>query len=178
MRYCPDCGGPIERRCPEGDDRLRHVCRACAAIHYHNPKIVVGAVCLWQGRVLLCRRAIEPRRGFWTIPAGYLELEESTEEGTLREAWEEARAQIALDGLLAVYNLPHVSQVQIFYRARLLSPEVAAGPESEEVALLEWQDIPWQDLAFPTGRWILERAHEVKSEPLFPTAGNPIEDAV
>jgi ADP-ribose pyrophosphatase YjhB (NUDIX family) len=174
MHFCPRCGAGVELRQPEGDDRERHVCTGCGTVHYLNPKIVVGSVCLHQGRLLLCRRAIPPRAGFWTIPAGYLELGETAEEGARREAWEEARARIELEGLLAVYSVPRIDQVQLLYRARLLDPSVAAGPESLEVELVDWASIPWEELAFPTVRWILERARELRHEagPLV-TVGNP-----
>jgi len=148
--------GPRVRRVPAGDDRPRLVCPECGFIAYENPKVVVGSVVGHGGQVLLCRRAIPPRRGFWTLPAGFLELGETPEEGAHREAWEEARARLRLDGLLAVYTVRHISQVQMFFRARLLDPEVAAGPESEEVGLFDWGAIPWDDLAFPTVHWALE----------------------
>jgi ADP-ribose pyrophosphatase YjhB (NUDIX family) len=174
MRYCPSCGGPLERRTPEGDDRERHVCPSCGAVHYQNPKIVVGSVCSYGGQLLLCRRAISPRAGFWTIPAGYLELGETAEEGARREAWEEARARIQLEGLLAVYSVRRIDQIQLLYRARLLDPEVAPGPESLEVRLVGWDGIPWDELAFPTVRWILERALAVRDHPPpLVTVGNP-----
>ena len=136
--------------------------------------MVVGSVCEAGGRLLLCRRAIPPRTGFWTIPAGFLELGESAEEGARREAWEEACARIELIGLLAVYSVRRINQVQLLYRARLLDERVAAGPESLEVALVEWADIPWDELAFPTVRWILEHARAVRQGP-WPIAavGNP-----
>jgi ADP-ribose pyrophosphatase YjhB (NUDIX family) len=174
VRYCPECGQTLEIAIPEGDDRERHVCLGCGAIHYINPKVVVGSVCTLGGRLLLCRRAIEPRRGFWTIPAGYMELGETAEEGAMREAWEEARARIELDGLLAVYSVARIDQVQLLYRARLLDAAVEAGPESLEVALLDWADIPWQDLAFPTVGWVLTRAMDLRGDagPLV-TATNP-----
>jgi ADP-ribose pyrophosphatase YjhB (NUDIX family) len=174
MRYCPSCGARLERRTPEGDDRERHVCPSCGAVHYQNPKIVVGSVCSYGGQLLLCRRAIPPRAGFWTIPAGYLELGETAEEGARREAWEEARARIQLEGLLAVYSVRRIDQIQLLYRARLLDPDVSAGPESLEVRLVGWGEIPWDELAFPTVRWILERAMAVKDHtaPLV-TVGNP-----
>ena len=174
MRFCPSCGAAVERRVPLGDDRERDVCPTCGAVHYHNPKVVVGSVCTLGDRLLLCRRAIEPRLGYWTIPAGYLELGESAEAGALREAWEEARARIELEGLLAVYSVERIGQVQLLYRARLLHEDVAAGPESLEVRLLGWDAIPWQDLAFPTVRWILEHAGSLRGHqgPLV-TVSNP-----
>ena len=172
----PDPGsrrGPRERRIPEGDDRERLVCPDCGFIAYENPKIVVGSVASWQGRVLLCRRAIDPRRGFWTLPAGYLEQNETTEAGALREAWEEARARLTLDGLLAVYNIPRISQVQLIYRAKLIDPAVAAGPESAEVGLFGWAEIPWGEIAFPTVRWALEQWRATAGRPPGPAQANP-----
>lgn len=148
--------GPTILTIPEGDNRERMVCPDCGFINYENPKIVVGSVVLWQERVLLCRRAINPRRGYWTLPAGYLELNESTAAGAIREAWEEAQAHIAIDGVLAVYDIPRISQVQIIYRAHLDAPDFAAGPESLEVRLFAWEEIPWAELAFPSVRWALD----------------------
>ncbi|MEO1248355.1 MAG: NUDIX hydrolase [Pseudomonadota bacterium] len=165
--------GPSVRAVPEGDDRERLTCPDCGYIAYENPKVVVGAVATHEGRILLCRRAIPPRKGFWTIPAGYLELRESTEEGALREAWEEARAKLELEGVLAIYNVPRISQVQVIYRARLVDPNVSAGPESAEVGLFDWTDIPWDDIAFPTVHWSLKRYHEFGGGPLGAPGGNP-----
>jgi ADP-ribose pyrophosphatase YjhB (NUDIX family) len=173
--FCPICGGTTERLRPAGDDRERDVCADCGNVHYLNPKIVVGAVCSLEERLLLCRRAIEPRIGFWTIPAGYMEVGETAEEGAMREAWEEARARIAIDGLIAVYSVKRIDQVQLLYRARLLDARVEAGPESLEVRLVSWSAIPWDDLAFPTVHWVLRRAIELRGRdgPLV-TAGNPL----
>ena len=177
MRFCPRCGGPLEQRVPDLDDRERHVCPACDIVHYSNPKVVVGSVCTFGDRLLLCRRAIAPSRGLWTIPAGYLENGETVEEGARREAWEEARAEIALDGLIAVYSIKRIDQVQLLYKARLVRPEVSAGPESLEVRLVEWQDIPWQELAFPTVHWVLRRAAELRGDPgPYVPVGNPPAD--
>lgn len=156
----PRPAGAFARRVPAGDDRERLVCGDCGFIQYENPKVVVGAVCRWQDRLLLCRRAIPPRPGFWTLPAGYLELNETTAAGARREAWEEARARIELDSVLAVYSIPRLSQVQVIYRARLLAPEIAAGPESAEVGLFAWNALPWDDLAFPSVRWALTHYRE------------------
>src|SRR5258708_140054 len=133
--------GPTVRRIPEGDNRARLVCPGCGFINYENPKVVVGSVARWEERILMVRRAIEPRSGFWTLPAGYLELHETTEAGAVREAAEEAEAEIELEGLLAVYNIPRISQVQLIYRARLISPKVAPGAEAHEVALYRWEEI-------------------------------------
>lgn len=144
------------RRVPEGEDRERDVCGTCGFINYVNPKIVVGSVVTFGDRILFCKRAIEPRKGFWTLPAGFMEERETAEEGAMREAMEEACATIEIDGLLACYSVPRISQVQLMYRARLVDPNIAAGPESTEVALLTWDEIPWQDLAFPSVVWALQ----------------------
>lgn len=152
--------GPSVRTVPKGDDRERLVCPDCGWVQYDNPRIVVGSVVTWEDRFLLCRREIEPRRGYWTLPAGYLELGETITEGAAREAFEEACARIEIEGLLAIYNIPRISQVQMFFRARLATPEFAAGPESQEVALYAWEEIPWHDLAFPSVRWALDHFRE------------------
>ena len=146
--------GPSIRAIPEGDNRERLICGDCGFISYDNPKIVVGSVATWQGRVLLCRRAIEPSRGLRTLPAGYLELNETTEAGAAREALEEACARIEIEDLLAVYNIPRISQVQLIYRARLTTPDIAAGEESLDVGLFDWDDIP-TEIAFPSVHWAL-----------------------
>jgi ADP-ribose pyrophosphatase YjhB (NUDIX family) len=161
------------RAIPDGDNRERFVCNDCGYIQYDNPRIVVGAIVTWRDRFLLCRRSINPRKGFWTMPAGYMELHESAHDGALREAWEEACAEIELDGLLAVYNVPKLSQVQLIWRARLARPEFAPGPESEEVRLFAWDDIPWADLAFPSVRWALQHWREVAGQAQFAARGNP-----
>jgi ADP-ribose pyrophosphatase YjhB (NUDIX family) len=163
----------FSRRVPDGDNRPRLVCDSCGFISYDNPKVVVGSVCTIGERILLCRRAIEPRRGFWTLPAGYMEVHETTMDGAIREAWEEACARIEILSLLAVYNIPRVSQVQVIYRARLLGPDVAAGPESEEVGLFRWDEIPWDDLAFPSVRWALNHYNEVRDQPVYTARTNP-----
>jgi ADP-ribose pyrophosphatase YjhB (NUDIX family) len=164
--------GPSVRAVPDGDTRERLVCPDCGFIQYDNPKVVVGAVARWNDTILLCRRAIPPRKGFWTLPAGYLELNESASDGAMREAWEEAQAKIAIDGLLAVYNIPRISQVQLIFRANLVSPDVAAGPESQEVALFRWEEIPWDDLAFPSVHWALKHWREVGDAAEFRTRSN------
>ncbi len=165
--------GPRVQEVPEGDSLLRLVCPDCGFIAYENPKIVVGSVVTHGDRVLLCRRAIMPRRGYWTLPAGFLELHESPIEGAMREAWEEACAKIAIDALLAVYTIRHPSQVQLMYRARLASPDFAAGPESLEVQLFPWDQIPWSELAFPSVRWALEASRTVENERTFAPRTNP-----
>jgi ADP-ribose pyrophosphatase YjhB (NUDIX family) len=170
----------FEKRIPEGDNRERLVCARCEFIHYQNPKIVAGAVCTWRDkgddRILMAKRAIEPRKGFWTLPAGYMELGETTEQAALREAKEEACATIEIDRLLAMYSVPRIGQVHIMYRARLVTADVAPGVESEEVALLAWNDIPWDQLAFPTVVWALAHFHEARGKSDFATYSNPTGD--
>ena len=165
--------GPSVRAIPDGDTRERLVCADCGFIQYENPKIVVGAVPVWQDKVLLCRRAIAPRVGFWTLPAGYLELGETPEAGAAREAMEEANARIAVDALLAVYSVPRISQVQIIYRARLVDADVSPGPESQAVRLCAWDEIPWDQLAFPSVRWALNHWREVGDAKSFAARTNP-----
>lgn len=160
---------------PVGDDRERDVCGHCGFIDYRNPKIVVGTVASFAGRILLCRRAIEPRQGYWTLPAGYLELGETVEDGARREAWEEARARIVLERTLAIYSVPRISQVQIMFRGRLEAPDCSAGPESLEVGLFPWEEIPWPDIAFPTVGWALRQWKEVVGRDDFATFSNPVE---
>lgn len=168
------------RRIPDGDNRERLVCPECGHIAYENPRIVVGSVVAEDGAVLMCRRAIEPKLGFWTLPAGYLELGETPEEGASREAWEEARAEIAIDGILGVFSISRIGQVQIMFRARFAdpaaAPRFAAGPESLEVALFPWDHVPWDEVAFPSVRWALHAWHGAGPGPLGPPAANPRED--
>lgn len=165
--------GPIIRHIPEGDERERLVCGDCGFVLYENPKIIVGAVCTWEDRYLLCRRAIEPRVGFWTMPVGYMELNETTEDGARREVWEEACAQVEIQALLAVYSIPEISQVHMIYRAHMLTADYAAGPESLEVGLFAWDEIPWSELAYPNVRWSLEYERETKGKTCFPPRGRP-----
>ncbi len=168
--------GPRLRTVPPGEDRERLVCPDCDYIVYENPKIVVGSVVAADdGRILLCRRAIDPRKGYWTLPAGYMELNETTADGAIREAWEEARARIEIDCLLAVYNIPRISQVQMIYRARLAAPEIAAGPESLEVRLFAWDDIPWDELAFPSVVWALNEWRDRRGRSDFAPGGEPVQ---
>ncbi len=169
----PPLAAHFEWRVPDGDTTPRHVCGRCGHVHYANPKIVVGAVVTHGDRILLCRRAIEPRKNYWTLPAGYLEEHETPEDGARREAREEANAAIAIDALLAVYALTHISQVQMMYRATLAHPEFSAGPESLEVALFAWRDIPWTDLAFPSVRWALDHFREAHGKSVFAPFSNP-----
>jgi ADP-ribose pyrophosphatase YjhB (NUDIX family) len=155
MNYCSQCGAPVNLEIPTDDNRPRHVCASCDVIYYQNPKIVAGCLPIWENKVLLCKRAIEPRRGFWTLPAGYMELGETTSEAAIRETLEEANARVELRGLFALFNLPHVSQVYMMYRSNLLDLDFSPGSESLEVELVKEEDIPWDDLAFTTIRHTL-----------------------
>ncbi|WP_347554088.1 NUDIX hydrolase [Robbsia sp. KACC 23696] len=153
MNYCSTCGHtPVSRLIPPGDTRERDVCSACGTIHYVNPRNVCGTVPVWQEKVLLCRRAIEPRLGYWTLPAGFMELAETTWQCAVRESFEEAGAHVEADTmrLFSVMNVPHVDQVHFFYLAPLRDPEVAAGEESLEVRFFTEAEIPWDELAFST----------------------------
>ena len=157
MKFCSHCGSDrIETRVPEGDTLPRFVCAACGTIHYQNPKVVVGCLPEGEGRVLLCRRAIEPRHGLWTLPAGFLEIGETLPEGAVRETVEEAGARIALQGLYTVLDVVRAGQVHLFYRARLLDTDFAPGPESIEARLFTEHEIPWDELAFRTVRETLK----------------------
>ncbi len=167
------------RRVPEGDNRERLVCAPCGYVAYDNPKVVVGSVIVADGKVLLCRRAIEPRQGHWTLPAGYLELDETLEEGAAREAMEEAQAAIAIDGILAVFSIARIGQVQVIFRARFAEPAqpgFAAGPESLEVGLYAWDAIPWDAIAFPSVRWALNAWRQSGQGLLGAPVGNPADD--
>lgn len=148
MNYCTQCGTHVELRIPEGDSHLRHVCPQCGEIHYQNPKVIVGCIAEWEQRILLCRRAIEPCYGLWTLPAGFMENGESTTQAALRETYEEACARVSIEGLFALINIPHISQVHLFYRARLLDTNFGAGEESLETQLFSEDKIPWHELAF------------------------------
>lgn len=166
------------RQVPEGDTRERAVCTRCGHVAYENPKVVVGSVVVHEGRVLLCRRAIEPRRGRWTLPAGYLELGETAQEGALREAQEEAGAAIALDGVLGLYSISRIGQVQVIFRARFADgqPRFTPGEESLDVRLFAWDEIPWGEIAFPSVHWSLHAWRRAGDGPLGAPATNPSED--
>jgi ADP-ribose pyrophosphatase YjhB (NUDIX family) len=150
MKFCSSCAQPVVRQIPEGDSRLRAVCPACGTIHYENPKLVVGTIPVWGDQVLLCRRAIEPRHGYWTLPAGFMENGESVAEGATRETLEEADARIDDLELFTMYSISYVDQVHVYYRARLLDLDFGPGTESLEVSLFREDEIPWDDLAFRT----------------------------
>lgn len=162
MKFCSSCSAPIAHRVPPGDSLPRFVCDECGDIHYQNPRLVVGTLPVLDGRLLLCRRAIEPRYGYWTLPAGYMENGESTAQAALRETSEEAGAKIELEAPFTMISVPHVNQVHLFYRAKLLDPAFAPGDETLEAALFAEADIPWKELAFRTvsmtiKHWIEDR---------------------
>jgi ADP-ribose pyrophosphatase YjhB (NUDIX family) len=152
MKFCSSCGAQVSLRIPVGDNRPRYVCDACSTIHYQNPLIVAGAIPVWEDRVLLCRRAIEPRHGLWTLPAGFMEKGETTPQAAQRETLEEACARVQVEALYTVFNLPHIDQVYLMFRAQLCDPGFAPGAESLEVALFAETEIPWKQLAFPVMR--------------------------
>lgn len=150
MKFCSECGQTVSARIPAGDTRSRFICDHCETIHYQNPRIVAGVLATHERHVLLCRRAIEPRMGYWTLPAGYMENGETTEEAALRETWEEARANMQGQELYMLFNLPHINQVYMFFRGELADLDFCAGDESLEVKLFSEDEIPWTELAFPT----------------------------
>ena len=156
IRHCKLCGAPTQYETPAGDNRERATCSTCRAIHYENPLNVVGTVPVWGDEVLLCRRNIEPRYGLWTLPAGFMELGETSAEGAVRETTEEAGARVELQGLFTLLNVVRVGQLHLYYRARLLDTDFAPGPESIEAQLFREEQIPWDELAFRTVRETLK----------------------
>ena len=164
MNFCSHCGKTVVLRIPQGDNRERHVCDGCETIHYQNPKIVAGCVPIWQDQILLCRRAIEPRYGLWTLPAGFMENGESTLQAAARESLEEANAVIDNLALYGLYNLPHINQVYLMYRGDLRDGVASAGEESLEVGLFREDEIPWRELAFPVVKETLERYFEERPQ--------------
>ena len=157
FKHCPSCGAAVSYQVPADDNRERATCPACASVHYENPINVVGTLPIWGEQVLLCRRNIEPRYGFWTLPAGFLELGETSAEGALRETDEEAGAEIELQNLYCVLNVVRVGQIHLYYRARLLSDRFNPGPETIEARLFHEHEVPWDELAFRTVRETLQR---------------------
>lgn len=150
MKFCSACGERVRVGVPEGDNRDRHICDGCGTIHYHNPKIVTGCIATWQDKVLMCRRAIEPRHGLWTVPAGFMENGETTYQGAIRETLEEANARVVIDDLYITVNLPHIDQVYMLFRGRLCDLDFSPGDESLETVLMGEDEIPWQEIAFAT----------------------------
>jgi ADP-ribose pyrophosphatase YjhB (NUDIX family) len=167
MNYCSHCGSPVELKIPPGDNLPRYVCSHCGQIHYQNPKIVTGCIPEWEDKILLCKRAIEPRIGLWTLPAGFMENKETTSEAAVRETWEEANARVQPIGLYALFNIPHISQVYLIFRAKMLDMNFCPGTESLEVELFEEHDIPWDNIAFPVIRETLVRYFNDRSAGQF-----------
>lgn len=149
MNYCSQCASPLVLKIPEGDSVPRYVCMTCNSIHYQNPKIIVGCIATHEDKVLLCKRAIQPRYGLWTLPAGFMENGETVKQGALRETYEEAGANVELDSLFAVFSIPHISQVYMLFRGTLSNMKYAAGTESLDVELFDESAVPWEQLAFP-----------------------------
>jgi len=154
MKYCSHCGHEVDFRIPENDNLPRFICDHCGSIHYQNPNIVTGCIAQWENKILMCKRAIEPRYGLWTLPAGFMENQETLEEAAMRETLEEANARVANLNLYAVYSIPHINQVYMMFTAALLDLEFGPGSESLEVELFSQSEIPWQQLAFP----VIERS--------------------
>lgn len=157
MNFCSHCGAPVARKVPPGDHLPRFVCDACGTIHYQNPKLVVGCVPEDGGRILLCKRAIEPRRGYWTVPAGFMENNETLQQAAERESHEEALARVEIGSLLSIVHVLHAHQVHVFFRARLAEPEFGVGPESLESKMVTEEQVPWDELAFPSITFTLQR---------------------
>ena len=168
QKFCSQCGTPITQRIPPDDNRMRDVCDNCGAIHYQNPRNVVGVLPVMGDRVLLCRRAIEPRYDKWTLPAGFMELGETTAQGAMRETQEEAGAQIELGPLYTVIDVPHAEQVHFFYLAKVVSETLCPGPESLDAAFFHLDDIPWDELAFWTVSSTLKHYIEDRKTGAFP----------
>lgn len=175
MKFCSACATPLDHRIPEGDYLPRFICPACGIIHYENPRIIAGCVIEIDGQLLLCKRAIEPRLGYWTTPAGFMENGESVPQAAAREAWEEALARVRIDSLLAVVNVIRTHQVHIMYRATLIEPGFGVGPESLESQLYAEADIPWQDVAFLSVDFALRRYLEDRRQGLSRLHGADID---
>lgn len=169
IKFCNSCGAEVAHRVPEGDSLVRAVCDACGTVHYQNPKLVVGCLPVYGDRILICKRAIEPRYGLWTLPAGFMENEESAAQGAAREALEEANARVEIEDLYTVYSIPRISQVYMMFRARLLDLDFSPGPESLEVKLVTAAEIPWDQLAFAMVRRTLEHFLEDRKLGTFVT---------
>ncbi len=167
MNFCSDCGAPVSLAVPPGDTLQRHVCIKCGTIHYQNPRMVVGCIAEWEGSILLCRRAIEPRYGFWTLPAGFMENNETTGAAAARETLEEACAEVEIDRLFALVNIPHIHQVHLFYTARLVGGQFGAGVESLESRLFGEAEIPWKDMAFRSVSFALRAWFDDRSRGSF-----------
>ncbi|MFT7287828.1 MAG: ADP-ribose pyrophosphatase YjhB (NUDIX family) [Halieaceae bacterium] len=170
MKYCSVCGGGIQLRVPPGDDRDRFICSDCDHIHYVNPRVIVGCLPIFEDKVLLCKRAIEPRYGYWTLPAGFMENGETTEQGAARETWEEVRAKVSNVHLYRVFDVPYISQVYMFYRCTVDDGLFGVGPESLESALYTQEEIPWDEIAFPVVHETLKAYFSDRERDEFPVA--------
>lgn len=168
MNYCSQCGNAVSQKVPEGDNRPRYVCGECDTIHYQNPRIIAGCLLTHENKVLLCKRAIAPREGFWTLPAGFMENGETAADGALRETREEANANASIIDLYTVFSLPHISQLYLFYRGELLDLDFSAGEETLAVDLFEESQVPWQELAFPVITRTLEHYFSDRKMQTFP----------
>jgi ADP-ribose pyrophosphatase YjhB (NUDIX family) len=157
VKYCSNCANSLDFRLPEGDHLPRFMCDQCGMIHYQNPRVIVGCLCTWEDKVLLCKRAIEPRSGYWNIPAGFMENGETIENGAMREAYEEAGVNCDLIGLHSVFTIPRVNQVHVHFLTRMTSPDFFTTPESSEVVLFDEEDIPWEELAFASSVFSLKK---------------------
>lgn len=169
MNFCIICGHETTEKIPLGDHQIRRVCVQCGNIHYENPKVICGALALWEDKVLLCRRAIEPRYGLWTLPAGYMELFETMEQGAARETREEAEAEIHIEQLYCMYNIPRIGQVYVLFKANLIDGTFGAGEESIECRLFDEHEIPWTELAFPSVERTLRHYFEDRKNNSFIT---------
>lgn len=174
MKFCSNCGGSVKFRVPADDNRERFVCDACTTIHYINPRIIAGCLVTLDDQVLLCQRAIEPRRGYWTLPAGFMENGESVEDGAARETWEEALAKVTVGDLYTVFSLPHISQVYMFFRAEMVDGHFGCGPESLACELYREADIPWDQLAFPAISNTLKHYFHDRASNQFPLRSETI----
>jgi ADP-ribose pyrophosphatase YjhB (NUDIX family) len=163
VKFCSTCGATVCLRIPAGDNRERYVCTRCQTIHYQNPKIVAGSIPEWEGKILLCRRAIEPRYGLWTVPAGFMENGETTEQAAMRETWEEAGARVEITSLYSIFSIPHISQVYMLFRGNLVNGVYEPGHESLECELFDARTLPWERLAFPVVKETLQRYFADKS---------------
>lgn len=175
MKFCSLCGSTVSHVIPEGDNRLRYVCDSCNEIHYQNPKIVTGSIPTWEDKVLLCKRAIEPRYGLWTLPAGFMENQETTQAGAARETQEEANAEVAISHLYTTFNLPHINQIYMLFLGELVNLDFGPGVESLEVELFKESEIPWDELAFPVIRETLKLYFDDRKGNKFPHRTGDIE---
>jgi ADP-ribose pyrophosphatase YjhB (NUDIX family) len=167
MKFCSSCGALVTHKIPDGDNRLRYVCESCGEIHYQNPKVIAGILPTYKSKVLLCKRSIQPRVGYWTLPAGFLENGESSLEGAIRECSEEANTQVRDPSIYAIFDIPQINQIYIFYRAEMPEAIFSPSTESSDVALFSEEDIPWSELAFPMVEALLDHYFEDRKSGIF-----------